>query len=200
VKAQIVRCSEHGEGNCFQQFSGAHISAADCSCETKPPYQCPIDAHATKYLLENPEWEEEAPARHALPNKPKPQGCGHRGDKRLVDLPGEIRSWLCKACRREIEERLAEVTRPATPIELYSKRGRGTKMGELTGCTYNLSKNKKVTRLCGLTCDEGKTLCPRHLMLMPIEQAEARRREDARISAAVQRVKEKKGVKTVAAR
>jgi hypothetical protein len=183
--AEVVRCKEHGEASCWQQSDGSHISRHACSCDRTPPYLCPIDAHAIKYLVNNPEWVDEAPIRHTPPPpKPHPQDCEHRGDKELVELPGGIRSWLCKACRKELVERTQELRLPPTPIELYAARRKPKETKEMIGigCKYTIGKVKEkpikngkpvmVDKSCGLICDRGETLCPRHMMIAAAKEAQ----------------------------
>jgi hypothetical protein len=185
-KAELVRCADHGEASCWQQFDGSHKSRHDCTCEKQPPYLCPIDAHSVRYLMNNPEWEDEAPRRHAPPPpKPKPQDCDHRGPKELVDLPGDLRAWLCKNCKAELTSRTAEVFKPDTPIELYAKRAQPQKkrrlkpMPGLQGCKYDNGK-KDHPRLCGLVCDENKSMCPRHELVYAGDLARQREKEAKR--------------------
>lgn len=168
-----------------------------CSCG-ETPWLCRIDAHATKYILENPEWEEEA--TKALPKpKGKPSDCVHRGAKELIELPGGIRSWLCKACKKELEERLQEVNRPATPIEMYAerklsaRRERGTKMSDaMEGCTYNVGRKGQVIS-CGMLAAAGNTMCPRHAAIWPVEQAEFKRKEDEKLENKRKKLQAKQG-------
>jgi len=58
----LVRCTAHNESCCWVQLDGEHISTRKCTCfGGVPRYLCPIDGHALRYLIENPEWTEPAP-------------------------------------------------------------------------------------------------------------------------------------------
>lgn len=54
---KLVRCTTHNEAACWVQLNGNHISRRACRCTAdEPPYQCPIDGHALRFLAANPEW------------------------------------------------------------------------------------------------------------------------------------------------
>jgi hypothetical protein len=59
-RIELVRCTAHRESCCWVQIDGSHISTKACRCYSGlPPYLCPIDGHAIRFLLANPEWTEE---------------------------------------------------------------------------------------------------------------------------------------------
>ncbi len=79
---------------------------------------------------------------------------------------------LCKRCVRELDTRLAEVAKAATPIEQLASN-QEVIMGN--GCTYIV--NKAFTKPCGIICDAGQTLCPRHILLRQLEVQKAHQKD-----------------------
>lgn len=93
------------------------------------------------------------------------QACAHNAEpQRLCQLPGGIEARLCQACIDELKARLCEVEKDETPLEYYAREGKMP--AQPCRFDYNATSRTKKPRLCGLVCDEGQTLCPRHRVLV----------------------------------
>lgn len=63
--AQLVRCHCNGQGCCWLQLDGSHVSPKACKCHSGeiPGYLCPIDGHAIRWLQQNPDFGEASRPR-----------------------------------------------------------------------------------------------------------------------------------------
>lgn len=112
------------------------------------------------------------------------QECAHEGDKKPTELPGAIKAMLCSQCRWELAHRLdPPAFKPEeTPIEYYARSGKMPRVP--CRFDYNAKNKQKRPRLCGLVCDEGETLCPRHKAIQTAtNEAEHRKAEAERAEA-----------------
>jgi len=103
------------------------------------------------------------------------QLCAHLsrpGSGERTVTTGDITVELCKRCVQELYSRLVEMERPATPIEQYANK---QEIGMEKGCIYETRKDLKV--FCRAVCDEGQTMCPRHIAVTAAEVKAAAKRE-----------------------
>jgi hypothetical protein len=100
----------------------------------------------------------------------------------VVTVAG-IAARVCAECDAELHNRLDEVRKPPTPIEIYAE-SREMNMGEPQRC--QLTKNKLVPQkngkkvkqevfVCGLAAQDGSAFCPRHTFDHNIKTAEAQK-------------------------
>jgi hypothetical protein len=74
-----------------------------------------------------------------------------------------------------------------------------------TGCNYQEKCgrdrfNKQLYRICGLACEPGQVMCPRHTMLAPIERAAQQAKLDKKLDAKLAAAKAKNKAVTSARR
>lgn len=108
------------------------------------------------------------------------QTCIHKTECVLHEMKvSGIVIAVCAECKAEIESRITTPPEilPETPIEHYARNG---KMPAL-GCTYKL-KGRKLNREasaynCNAVCDDGQTLCPRHILVAKADAIEQETRE-----------------------
>ena len=181
IRLDLTRCRQHGASACFIQLDGAHKPTSACTCGAKEGWECPIDAHAIRWLNEHPDFgsSRTRPITAAARGRMR---CAHPNAEYLIEVEG-ISATVCTKCRDELMDRREEERRPPTPIEIYALE----KETGMRGCNYNTG-TKATPRTCGILCEDGDQHCPRHKVMAAhlaavaqkkLEQNQQRKRDNA---------------------